>query len=270
MARGVVSRNPMPPCPGNCRWQNGTGAQGDAPGPAKSVNDWRLASPLRVARRRIEERRLLVARIEVLGEIDARGAVRFHVDGDSTVRGMNGEPVDVRVENFSRTGFLFTGDVDLPVGTLISVGLSGSGRARGECRAARRRGTWLRVPRPVAAARDGPGVQGPGRSPRPTQRGVRAAACRSAGAPGECTAAAAAPPAALRLAAAPAAEAVAALGSGQFGAIFPLAIFEPVEIGMEPRAGRVLASQADERAGEVGRARRGRFVRQDRGVELLG
>jgi hypothetical protein len=70
---------------------------------------------------------LLVARIEVLGEVDARGAVRFTVDSESTVRGMNGEPVDVAVENFSRTGFLFSGDADLPLGTLLSVGLSGAG-----------------------------------------------------------------------------------------------------------------------------------------------
>lgn len=70
---------------------------------------------------------MLVARVEVMGEVDARGAVRFTVDHDSTVRGMNGEPVDVVVENFSRTGFLFTGDADLPVGTLISVGLAGAG-----------------------------------------------------------------------------------------------------------------------------------------------
>jgi hypothetical protein len=70
---------------------------------------------------------LLVARIEVLGEVDARGSVRFTVDSDSTIRGMNGEPVDVTVDNFSRSGFLFTGPADLPVGTLFSIGLSGSG-----------------------------------------------------------------------------------------------------------------------------------------------
>ena len=70
---------------------------------------------------------MLVARIEVLGEVDERGAVRFTVDSDSTARGMNGEPFDVRVENFSRTGFLFTGVADLPVGTLVSIGLSGAG-----------------------------------------------------------------------------------------------------------------------------------------------
>lgn len=70
---------------------------------------------------------MLVARIEVLGEIDDRGAARFTVDHDSTVRGMNGLPVDVVVDNFSRTGLMFTGDADLPLGTLVSIGLAGSG-----------------------------------------------------------------------------------------------------------------------------------------------
>ena len=81
---------------------------------------------------------MLVVRVEVLGEINERGAVRFTVDHDSTVRGMNGIPVDVVVENFSRTGMLFTGDVDMPVGTLLSVGLSGAG-AR-EAKVVRREG----------------------------------------------------------------------------------------------------------------------------------
>jgi hypothetical protein len=70
---------------------------------------------------------LLVARLEVMGEIDARGAIRFSVDSETTLRGMDSKPFDVTVENFSRTGFLFSGDVDLPVGTVVSVGLSGSG-----------------------------------------------------------------------------------------------------------------------------------------------
>ncbi|NML07482.1 PilZ domain-containing protein [Sphingomonas sp. G-3-2-10] len=70
---------------------------------------------------------MLVARLEVLGEIDARGAVRFEVDVDSTLRGMDGEPVNVTVEDFSRTGFRFSGDLELPAGTLISIGLSGAG-----------------------------------------------------------------------------------------------------------------------------------------------
>ncbi|MES2441266.1 MAG: hypothetical protein V4574_00420 [Pseudomonadota bacterium] len=62
-----------------------------------------------------------------MGEIDARGGVRFAVDQASVARGMDGAPMDVIVENFSRTGFLFTGDADLPVGTLVSIGLSGPG-----------------------------------------------------------------------------------------------------------------------------------------------
>jgi hypothetical protein len=70
---------------------------------------------------------VLVARLEVVGEVDARGAIRFAVDSTTTLRGMDGAPFDVTVENFSRTGFLFTGDADLPVGTLVSVGLSGAG-----------------------------------------------------------------------------------------------------------------------------------------------
>jgi hypothetical protein len=70
---------------------------------------------------------VLVARVEVLGEIDSRGGIRFTVDQESVVRGLDGAPVDVIVENFSRTGFLFVGDVDLPPGTLISIGLSGAG-----------------------------------------------------------------------------------------------------------------------------------------------
>lgn len=82
---------------------------------------------------------MLVARLEVLGEIDERGSVRFTVDSDSIIRGMDGEPVNVVVENFSRTGCLFSGDLELPVGTLVSIGLSGAG-AR-EAKVVRREGT---------------------------------------------------------------------------------------------------------------------------------
>ncbi len=70
---------------------------------------------------------VLVARLEVLGEVDRRGAIRFVVDGETTARGMDGTPVDVIVEDFSRTGFRFVGDVDFPVGTLVSIGLAGAG-----------------------------------------------------------------------------------------------------------------------------------------------
>lgn len=70
---------------------------------------------------------MLIARLEVWGSMDARGSVRFLVDRGTTVRGMDGKPFDAQVENFSRTGFLFSADVDLPLGTLIWIGLSGAG-----------------------------------------------------------------------------------------------------------------------------------------------
>lgn len=70
---------------------------------------------------------MLVARLEVWGSMDARGAVRFLVDRETTVRGMDGRPFDAVVENFSRTGFLFAAPVALPVGTLLWIGLSGAG-----------------------------------------------------------------------------------------------------------------------------------------------
>lgn len=74
-----------------------------------------------------EPTQVLVARLEVWGSMDARGAVRFLVHRETTVRGMDGRPFDAMVENFSRTGFLFVADVALPVGTLIWIGLSGAG-----------------------------------------------------------------------------------------------------------------------------------------------
>jgi hypothetical protein len=70
---------------------------------------------------------MLVARLEVLGSMDRRGAVRYEVDTLSTLRGYDGEPFDVIVTDFSRTGFAFVGDVDLRIGTIVSVGLSGAG-----------------------------------------------------------------------------------------------------------------------------------------------
>ncbi|MDF7777943.1 PilZ domain-containing protein [Sphingomonas sp. AOB5] len=73
---------------------------------------------------------MLVARLEVLGSTDRRGAIRYEVDSGSTLRGLDGEPFDVIVTDFSRTGFAFVGEVDLPIGTVVSVGLSGAG-ARG-------------------------------------------------------------------------------------------------------------------------------------------
>lgn len=70
---------------------------------------------------------MLVAKLEILGDIDRRGAIRFDVDSPSTLRVPDGAPVDVQVEDFSRTGFRFLSDLDLPVGTLVSLGLSGAG-----------------------------------------------------------------------------------------------------------------------------------------------
>ena len=70
---------------------------------------------------------MLVAKLEILGDIDRRGAIRFDADSPSTLRTPEGGPIDVKVEDFSRTGFRFSADVDLPVGTLVSLGLSGAG-----------------------------------------------------------------------------------------------------------------------------------------------
>jgi hypothetical protein len=70
---------------------------------------------------------MLVAKLEILGDIDRRGAIRFDADRPTTLRAPDGEPLDVVVDDFSRTGFRFTSDVDLPIGTLVSLGLSGAG-----------------------------------------------------------------------------------------------------------------------------------------------
>jgi hypothetical protein len=93
---------------------------------------------------------MLVARLEVLGEMDARGAVRFHVAGVSTLRGHDGKPVDVLVENFSRSGFLFLSDLEFPAGTLVAIGLSGAGArdARVVWRDGERHGCEFLVPLP--------------------------------------------------------------------------------------------------------------------------
>lgn len=93
---------------------------------------------------------MLIARLEVLGEVDERGAVRFTVDTASTVRGLDGRPVDVRVENYSRTGFLFLSDVEFPASTLVAVGLSGAGlrEARVVWRDGERHGCEFLVPLP--------------------------------------------------------------------------------------------------------------------------
>lgn len=70
---------------------------------------------------------MLTAKVDILGDIDRRGAIRFDVDSPSTLRAPDGKPIDVIVEDFSRTGFRIFSTVDLPVGTLISLGLSGAG-----------------------------------------------------------------------------------------------------------------------------------------------
>jgi len=93
---------------------------------------------------------VLVARLEVLGEVDERGAIRFTVDSKTTLRGLDGRPVDVVVDNFSRTGFLFVADVEFPAGTLVSVGLSGAGarEAKVVWRDGNRHGCEFLVPLP--------------------------------------------------------------------------------------------------------------------------
>jgi hypothetical protein len=70
---------------------------------------------------------MLVGRLEILGQVDRRGAIRFDVATESTLRGVDGRPLDVMVEDFSATGFRFAAKVALPVDTLISLGLSGAG-----------------------------------------------------------------------------------------------------------------------------------------------
>lgn len=70
---------------------------------------------------------MLVARLEVLGEVDPRGAIRFHVASESVLRGADGRPIEVLVDNFSRSGFLFVSEEEFPPGTLIAIGLSGAG-----------------------------------------------------------------------------------------------------------------------------------------------
>jgi hypothetical protein len=93
---------------------------------------------------------VLVARLEVLGEVDPRGAIRFHVASESTLRGADGKPIEVLVDNFSRSGFLFVSDEDFPPGTLIAIGLSGAGSREAQVvwREGRRHGCEFLVPLP--------------------------------------------------------------------------------------------------------------------------
>ncbi|WP_395331125.1 PilZ domain-containing protein [Novosphingobium sp. BL-8H] len=56
---------------------------------------------------------------------------RFSVDQDSTLRKPDGEPVAIKVENFSSRGFRFNSrSCDLDVGTVVCVGLDGAGSQR--------------------------------------------------------------------------------------------------------------------------------------------
>jgi hypothetical protein len=93
---------------------------------------------------------VLVARLEVLGEVDPRGAIRFHVARESTLRGTDGQPFEVLVDNFSRTGFLFVSDEEFPAGTLIAIGLSGAGSREAQVvwSEGRRHGCEFLVPLP--------------------------------------------------------------------------------------------------------------------------
>ncbi|QIG79260.1 PilZ domain-containing protein [Stakelama tenebrarum] len=70
---------------------------------------------------------MLVGKVEILGNVDRRGAIRFDVGAASTLRAGDGRPLEVIVEDFSRTGFRFLADLSLPVDTLVSLGLSGAG-----------------------------------------------------------------------------------------------------------------------------------------------
>ena len=72
---------------------------------------------------------MLVARVEILGTIDRRGALRFSTDMASTLRGRDGRPLDVIIADFSRTGFRFFVEEEIvfPAGTLVSIGLSAAG-----------------------------------------------------------------------------------------------------------------------------------------------
>jgi hypothetical protein len=93
---------------------------------------------------------VLVARLEVLGEVDPRGAIRFHVASESTLRSADGKPIEVLVDNFSRTGFLFVSDEEFAPGTLIAIGLSGAGSREAQVvwREGRRHGCEFLVPLP--------------------------------------------------------------------------------------------------------------------------
>jgi hypothetical protein len=61
---------------------------------------------------------------------DDRGADRFRVDFDATLRDPESLPLDVVVEDLSASGFRVVTNVDLPVGVEVGLGLSGIGTHR--------------------------------------------------------------------------------------------------------------------------------------------
>lgn len=96
---------------------------------------------------------MLIARLEILGDIDQRGAVRFPVGTESTLRGADGRPIDVVVDNLSRTGFLFVADAEIAAGSLIAIGLSGAGAREAQVvwRDGNRHGCEFLMPLPQSA-----------------------------------------------------------------------------------------------------------------------
>jgi hypothetical protein len=70
---------------------------------------------------------MLVARLDIEGKRERRGALRFTVDAPTTMRGPDCVPVDVVVANISSKGFLIYSDELLEMGMIVSVGLAGAG-----------------------------------------------------------------------------------------------------------------------------------------------
>lgn len=54
-------------------------------------------------------------------------AQRFQVDLDATLRGAEGRPRDVIIENLSETGVRIARTVDLSVGAIVTIGIAGIG-----------------------------------------------------------------------------------------------------------------------------------------------
>lgn len=70
---------------------------------------------------------MLAAKILSVRTDDRRGSEREMVIAPSTVRHSEGAPIDVVVEDISATGLAFRGTVDVGVGEIVRVGLSGAG-----------------------------------------------------------------------------------------------------------------------------------------------